>query len=302
MRPPVFTPVSFDDHALLDSGEGEKLERFGEVVLRRPDPQALWNRRLPATEWGRAHLTFVRESDRGGRWEAGPELPRSARGPEPSWTVAFGDATFRVQPTPFKHVGVFPEQATNWAWMLERASELERGAKLLNLFGYTGAASVLAAKAGMDVTHVDASRTATTAARDNAELSGLGQRGLRVVVEDALTFARREVRRERKYAGILVDPPHYGRGPKGEKWQFEDGISLLLDAAATLLDERGFLVLSTYAIGFSSLALWNLADGRRELEGGHLEAGELALPEEPRGDEEPRALPCGFCLRWRRGA
>ena len=166
--------------------------------------------------------------------------------------------------------------------------------RLLNLFGYTGAASVLAAQAGFAVTHVDASRASLDWARINAVASGLGERGLRLVHEDALGFARREVRRGSRYAGVLVDPPHYGRGPRGEKWRLEEGLAPLIEACGRLLDERGFLVLSTYAVGYSPLALVGLLD---ELEGGAVEAGELALPEEASG----RLLPSGFCARWSRG-
>ncbi len=197
-----------------------------------------------------------------------------------------------MRPTPFKHVGLFPEQATNWAWVAERRTLLgvERP-RLLNLFGYTGLASVLALRHGFEVTHVDASRMALTWARENARLSGCEDGAMRVVLEDAPRFAQRELRRGASYHGILLDPPHYGRGPKGEKWQFERAIAPLIETCSGLLAERGFLVLSTYAIGTSPLALGGLLG---DLEGGEVEAGELALPEEDGG----RRLPAGFCARW----
>jgi 23S rRNA (cytosine1962-C5)-methyltransferase len=289
--PTTFDHPEFPDYALLDSGNGEKLERFGPVTLRRPDPQALWRPRDDPARWS-ADLSFERESDRGGSWRLGPDAPRAARGPSPEWTMAFEGATFVVRPTPFKHVGLFPEQAANWVWAAERARLLPPGAEILNLFGYTGAASVLAARAGLTVTHVDASKQSVAWARENAQRSGLGERELRVVVDDALSFARREVRRGRRYAGIFVDPPHYGRGPRGEKWQFETGIAPLLEAVRELLAERAWVVLSTYAIGYSPLALYNMVS---ELEGGRTEVGELALPEDGPGG---RRLPCGFCARW----
>jgi len=295
MEPPIFEMPDFPGYALLDSGNGEKLERFGTVVLRRPDPQALWRPQREDKEWASAHLSFIRESDRGGRWQAHRDAPREARGKEPSWTVPFGNARFVIRPTPFKHVGLFPEQAANWMFLQERGEAMGSGAGLLNLFGYSGAASVLAAQAGFEVTHVDASRASLNWTSENAVASGLGERALRIVHEDALAFAQREARRGKKYAGILLDPPHYGRGPKGEKWQFEELFASLLEAVAELLDERSFLVLSTYAIGYSPLAFHNLLS---ELEGGEVAAGELALREEP-GD---RLLPCGFCARWWRGA
>jgi 23S rRNA (cytosine1962-C5)-methyltransferase len=290
VQPAVFEPCPFPDHALLDSGEGEKLERFGELVLVRPDPQALWRRRLGAREWKRADLVFVRESDRGGRWQ-GP-----AKRPVPEgWPLRFDGARFLARPTPFKHVGVFPEQAPNWRWMLEKLEKAGNGARVLNLFAYTGVASLLARRAGAEVTHVDASRLALAWARENAELSQLGEEGFRWVLEDALAFARREVRRGTRYTGILLDPPHYGRGPKGEKWQLETSLVPLLEACRDLLEEKAFLVLSSYAVGYTALSFWNLL---AELEEGALEAAELVLREEGPGG---RTLPCGFSARWSRG-
>ena len=190
MQPAVFEPVPWSAHALVDSGEGQKLERYGEFLLARPDPQALWRRRADARAWQRADLAFVRESDRGGRWESA----RKAAPPE-GWELSFDAARFLVRPTPFKHVGVFPEQAPNWRWMQARLAAAGSGARVLNLFAYTGVASLLARAAGAEVTHVDASRTTLAWARENAELSGLGEAGWRWVLDDALTFARREVRR-----------------------------------------------------------------------------------------------------------
>ena len=298
LRPALFPPVPLADYALLDSGGGEKLERFGEVVLVRPDPQALWRPRRDAAAWRAADLRFVRESDRGGRWEARPGAHPAARGAAPSWQVQAGEARLHIRPTPFKHVGLFPEQAANWEWVEKYGAPLlADGPRLLNLFGYTGAASLGAARAGWHVTHVDASKASIAWARENAALSQVPEDRLRFLVDDALAFARREVRRGTRYAGILLDPPHYGRGPKGEKWQFETGIAPLLEACAALLAERSFLILSSYAIGYSPLAFVNLLD---DFEGGTVEAGELALLEESEGSPA-RHLPCGFCARWSRG-
>lgn len=295
MRPAVFPPVPFQDHALLDSGGAEKLERFGPVVLRRPDPQALWRPALPEAEWRRADLTFVRESDRGGRWEARGGAHAFAASANPSWTVAFGRGRFHVRPTPFKHVGLFPEQAPNWELVsaLRARFGVERP-RLLDLFGYTGAASVLAALDGYEVTHVDASKTSLAWARENAALSGLAADAVRWVLDDALAFAKREARREKRYHVVLLDPPHFGRGPKGETWRFEEGIAPLVDAVRELLEERACVVLSTYAIGCSPLTLWNQLESFGE---GRREAGELALRSQRGGHE----LPCGFCARWSRG-
>jgi len=286
----IFEQPVFEDYELIDSGNGRKLERFGHRILDRPDPQALWEP-SSSESWERADLRFERESDRGGRWERPSRTV--ARPTEAQWPVAFGEARLLIRPTPFKHVGLFPEQASNWVWVAEELERMGERPRLLNLFGYTGAGSVLAAKAGARVTHVDASRTTLAWVRDNLELSGLPADGIRIVLEDALRFVRREVRRGARYAGILIDPPHYGRGPKGEKWRFEFDIQALIREASKLLAENSFLVLSTYAIGFSALSLYGLL---AELEGGRARTGELALVE-TRGD---RLLPCGSCARWQR--
>lgn len=302
LSPQVFPAPPFPDHALLDSGHGRKLERFGEVELARPDPQALWRPRLPEAAWDRADLTFERESDRGGRWRPHPDLAPHLRGDDATWSIGFSGARLLVRPTPFKHVGVFPEQAANWALVTDVVRRL-RGAlpeppRVLNLFGYTGAASVLAAREGAAVTHVDASRASLTWATQNAEASELGRSAMRLICDDALGFAAREVRRGSTYHVVLLDPPHYGRGPKGEVWRFEEGFAPLLEAVSQLLAERALLVLSTYAIGYSPLAFTNVL---AELPGGCVEAGELALTEEARPGLPSRRLPAGFCARWWRG-
>lgn len=300
--PAVFPHPRLVDHELLDSGAGEKLERFGPVVLRRPDPQALWRRRLAEREWQAAHLAFERDPRSGGqrgRWKVGPSAPSQAQGAPPCWRVRCGeDAVCLVKPTPFKHVGLFPEQAANWAWIRSAVSRLgaERP-RLLNLFGYTGTASLLALRAGYEVTHVDASKTSLAWARENLAASGLARDAMRVLLEDALGFVRREERRGARYHAILLDPPHHGRGPKGERWQFEEHLAPLVEGCRALLEERSLLILSTYAIGSSPLAFANLL---AELPGGRVEAGELALPESSASGAS-RLLPCGFCARFWRG-
>ncbi|HED65141.1 MAG TPA: SAM-dependent methyltransferase [Planctomycetes bacterium] len=296
LEPAVFVHPAFPDHALLDSGGGEKLERFGRFTLVRPDPQAIWSRARPEL-WERADLVFERTSDRGGRWKARSGAPKSLRGENAGWRIEYRGAGIEIRPTPFKHVGLFPEQAANWEWIRERSARLERSAgrpRLLNLFGYTGVASVLAARSGLEVTHVDASRTSLSWMRDNMTASGLAPDAIRILREDALEFVRREVRRGARYEAVLLDPPHYGRGPRGEKWVFEERIAQLLGACARLLTDRSLLVLSSYAIGTSPLAMANLLG---ELGEGEVEAGELALPEEG----GTRLLPCGFTARWSRG-
>ncbi len=302
MRPAAFAHPPFPDHALLDSGEGERLESFGPVVLRRPDPQALWRQRLPRERWDAAHLSFRRDPESGGRrgtWVTSADAPAQARGRAPVWTVRWRSATCLVRPTPFKHVGLFPEQAANWAWIEAAAANLgSQRPRLLNLFGYTGVASIVALRAGFEVTHVDASRSSLSWARENLKASGLAGDSVRVLLEDALSFARRELRRGARYQGVLLDPPHHGRGPKRERWQLEEQLAPLIEACAGLLGEQSFLVLSTYAVGCSPLAFANLLD---QLPGGQVEAGELALPEAGAGNAPRRQLPCGFCARFWRG-
>lgn len=299
MQPGVYRQPPFPDHALLDSGGGEKLERFGALVLRRPDPQALWRPRLGPADWSAADLSFERESDRGGRWIPRPGAQAAARAREPEWEVGFGPARFVLRPTPFKHVGLFPEQAATWRLLAELGTSFGAAApRLLNLFGYTGAASIVAAQAGFVVTHVDASRQSLAWLGENAARSGLGERAIRVLLEDALAFARREARRGSRYEVVLVDPPSYGRGPKGEKWELESGLAPLVEALSELVGERALVVLSTYAVGHSPLSLANLL---AELPAGRIEAGELALREQAQAPSAPRWLPAGFCARWSRG-
>jgi len=291
----AFPHPGFSSYQLVDSGNGEKLERFGEILLRRPDPQALWRPALGADAWREADGRFIRESDRGGRWEG--RVPKV-------WEIAIqldekifsGDAVnILIQPTPFKHVGIFPEQSANWEFVEAQRRALAAGGvaepKLLNLFGYTGVASLLAAAQGWEVTHCDASKVSMDWAAENAKLSGLEGK-IRWMLEDVTRYVAREQRRGNEYHGILLDPPHYGRGPKGEKWQFETGIAPMLQNCGELLAGMpgAFLVLSTYAIGYSPLAFENML---QEIPNMKVQTGELALPEE----KSRRLLPCGFCAR-----
>lgn len=304
VQPARYPFPGFPDYALLDSGGGEKLERYGGVRVRRPDPQALWRRRLDEAAWRAADLSFERDPRSGGRrgrWLPREGAPPELRAAEPRWTVRWRDAVCQLRPTPFKHLGLFPEQAANWDWIAARAGGL--GAlrpRLLNLFGYTGVASIVAVRAGYEVTHVDASRSSLAWARENARVSGLEETAFRVVLEDARAFCAREARRGARYEAVLLDPPHHGRGPKGEVWQLEDHLAELLQSCARLLSERCVLVLSAYAFGTSPLALANLLG---DLPAGDVEAGELALPEDSgEGSAPARWLPCGFCARYSRGA
>ena len=285
-----FNHPAFDSYQLLDSGDSEKLERFGDYVLRRPDPQALWRPTLESKVWEAADYKFVRESDRGGSWVTADNAPKS-------WDIKVNGASLRISPTPFKHVGLFPEQSSNWEWVADQRHKMRdiSKPKLLNMFAYTGAASVLAAQDGWQVTHVDAARPSLDWAAQNAAQSGLSEKSVRWMFDDCLKFAQREVRRGNKYHGILLDPPHYGRGPKGEKWQFEEHIAPLLDACRQLLSpvKNSFVVISTYAIGYSPLVFENML---RDFGDGKVNSGELWLPHK----DSDRRLPCGFCARYSR--
>ncbi len=226
----LLVPARWADYALLDSGAGAKLERFGPYRFVRPESGAIWPRTLPEREWAAADGVFATADEEGaGRWEF--RRPVDAR-----WVMRYGELRFWVQPTAFRHLGVFPEQASQWDWMIGLIRGARRPIKVLNLFGYTGLATLAAAAAGASVTHVDASQKAMAWARENQTLSGLADRPIRWLVDDALKFVRREVRREARYDGLIIDPPKFGRGPKGELWKLEESLPELLDACRSLLE------------------------------------------------------------------
>ncbi|MBO7300616.1 MAG: class I SAM-dependent methyltransferase [Tidjanibacter sp.] len=252
--PELLTPV-WEDYELIDSGDFEKLERFGKYITRRPEPQAIWQKSLSEEEWRRlATASFRREggSEERGRWSLSPHQPEQWR---ISQRVGDRKITLRLGLTSFKHVGVFPEQAENWNFIFDSVKGLQKGGiqrpKVLNMFAYTGGASLAAAVAGAEVTHVDSVKQCISWARENMEESRI--EGIRWVVEDALKFARREVKRGHRYEGIILDPPAYGRGPEGEKWVLEQNIAEMLSLCAELLQEGGFLVLNLYSMGLSAL-------------------------------------------------
>lgn len=265
----------WSDYALLDSGGGRKLERFGRYRVDRPEPQAMWSRRLPDKDWASADAVFVGDSEEGdGRW-------RFRDGALETWKTGYRDVAFHGRFTPFRHVGFFPEQAPHWDWMLERLAGRGR-ARLLNLFGYTGVASLLAAAAGAEVTHVDASKKAIGFARENQALAGLQDKPIRWIVDDAVKFAAREGRRGRRYDGILIDPPKFGRGPKNETWQlFENLPEMLRLCREILAPENAFLILTAYAVRASFLSLHELC-AEVFPEAGQ-ESGELVLREQGGG-------------------
>lgn len=290
--PVVLRTRAWANYALLDSGGGRKLERFGPYTVVRPEPQCVW---APADEaaWARADATFDpsggAEDEEGGRW-------RFRREGEPGpFPLVWGGVRFKGRFTAFRHLGFFPEQAANWGWLDGAVRGMPRGAKVLNLFGYTGVASLVCAAAGAAVTHVDASKRAVGWARENAALSGMETLPTRWIVEDAKKYVGREVRRGSRYHGIILDPPKYGRGPGGETWKlFEDLPGMLADCVQLLEPEAGFLLLNGYAERLSGLSLAHALGGALSERGGRVEWGELALEEE-RG---ARGVGLSFFARW----
>ncbi len=280
---------AWGDYALVDSGQGRKLERYGRYTVVRPEPQCVWEPR-DAAAFDRADALFDPQGeDDDGRWRFGGK-------PIDAFPLSWGDVRFTARFTPFRHLAFFPEQAANWAWVDQRIRARKRPTRILNLFGSTGVASLVCSAAGADVTHVDASKKSVAWARENAELSGLADRPIRWIVEDARRYAARERKRGSLYDGIILDPPKYGRGPTGEVWRlFEDLPGLLEDCAAILEPDAEFLLLNAYAARISGLSLAHLMDQATAGRAGRIDWGELALAEE--GDDA-RAIGLSFFARW----
>ncbi len=281
------------DYELLDASDGERLERWGKYVLIRPDPQVIWKgiRRHPA--WEKADASYRRSSTGGGAW-CENDLPER-------WQCRVGGHLFTVRPMGFKHTGLFPEQAVNWAWIedLVKKRKNEKGAvSVLNLFAYTGGATVAAASAGASVVHVDAAKNMVQTAKDNMALNGLGEAPCRYIVDDCMKFVLREARRGNRYDAILMDPPSYGRGPKGETWHLEDSIHELIRASAALLsDDPLFFLVNSYTTGLSGSAVsYLLAEEITPRFGGSVTSDEIGIPVRQTG----RPLPCGFSTRWQK--
>lgn len=286
----MFLANTWTDYEVLDTGGGEKLERWGSVILRRPDPQVIWPASDPVL-WKKAQAHYHRSEKGGGQWEFIDQLPDR-------WVIAHRDLKFYVRPTGFKHTGLFPEQAANWVWMesLCKARAVQgKVPRILNLFGYTGGATLACAAAGAIVTHVDAARGMVNWARENRELSRLPETSCRWIVEDALAFVRREIRRGSQYDGILMDPPSYGRGPGGEVWKLEDELYGLCETCAQALSDTPlFFLINSYTTGFQASVLSNilrLCVGAKHQ--GTIDAQELCLPVATGG-----VLPCGASGRW----
>jgi 23S rRNA (cytosine1962-C5)-methyltransferase len=273
----------WDDWGLIDCGHGQKLERYGSVTVARPEPQAMW---APARDDWDPDATFVPGSDEegGGRWVQHRPVPRQ-------WELSRGAVRFHASLTPFRHLGFFPDMAPQWDWMRERSAD----ADVLNLFGYTGVGTLLLSDAGARLVHVDASKKSVEGGKENALLSGMSDRPIRWIVDEAGKFTAREVRRERRYDGILLDPPKFGRGPEGEVWRLEEHLAPLLADCRKLLDaDSRFLVLTVYAVRMSALSIGELLRQLTADLGGNIECGEMAVREEARG----LLLPTAIFARW----
>lgn len=289
MKLVTLTGEPWSDYGLIDSGHGRKLERYGAYRFIRPEPQAMW---APAAADWDAHAEFVPGSDEdgGGRWEYWKPTPREG------WPLAWREVRFTAQTTPFRHLGFFPDMAPVWDWMRGRIEGMD-APECMNLFGYTGVGSLALAAAGAKVTHVDASKKSVMEGKANAQLSGMADKPIRWMIDDAMKFTAREVRRGRRYDGIILDPPKWGRGPNGEVWKLEEGLPGLIDDVAKLLDaDSRFLFLTVYAVRMSALAIGELVRQAMAGKGGTVEAGELTVREEARGLE----LPTAIFARWSR--
>lgn len=293
--PEILVADGWADYALLDSGDGRKLERFGRLVLDRPDSQAIWRPSLPAARWAAVDARFLagREEEGSGRWETG-----SGAAPSP-WPIEYGPVRIEAQLTAFRHLGIFPEQRVHWDRVADTIAGRAGDTTLLNLFGYTGMASLLPAAAGAKVTHVDASKKAIAWARANQEMSGLSAAPIRWICDDAARFAAREVRRGSRYDVIVLDPPKYGRGPKNEVWRLEEQLPQLLADCRALMDAgSSMLVLTAYATHLSMLTLQRLVETAFADLPGRIAVGEMALREEA----TDRLLPTSLYVRWSRDA
>ncbi len=273
------------DYECIDTANGEKLERWGDVILCRPDPQVIWDTKASPELWKTADAHYHRSSSGGGKWEYRREIPEQ-------WVVRYKNLAFNIKPMGFKHTGLFPEQAVNWDYMMDKISA-RKGAKVLNLFAYTGGATVACAKAGAAVTHVDASKGMVQWAKENAKLSGLQDAPIRYLVDDCMKFVEREIRRGNKYDAILMDPPSYGRGPGGEVWKIEDSICQFVRRCTLLLsDDPLFFIINSYTTGLAPTVLINLM--KMCLPDGKTQSSEIGL----KITSSDMVLPCGATCRW----
>jgi len=277
------------DYELIDTGNGEKLERWGKYILRRPDPQIIWPINGNGKLWSKADAHYHRSSSGGGKWEFKKKLPER-------WQISYKGMSFHIEPTGFKHTGLFPEQAVNWDWIIDKIRSAKRPIKVLNLFAYTGGATVAAAFAGASVCHVDAAKGMVQWAKENISLSGFSDRPVRFIVDDVIKFVQREKRRENFYDAIIMDPPSYGRGPKGEIWKIEDELYPLVELCMDVLSKEPlFFLINSYTTGFSPIVVENILKmtiGKKYK--GIVSSGEVGIPVSSTG----LVLPCGIFGRW----
>ena len=277
------------DYEIIDMADGEKLERWGDITLIRPDPQIIWKEKSKPELWKNANARYNRSSSGGGAWTYNKKVPES-------WQVKYKDLVFNVKPMGFKHTGLFPEQAVNWDWMISKIRESGRKEiKVLNLFAYTGGATVACSYAGAQVVHVDSSKGMVSWAKENAESSGLKDKPIRYIVDDVRKFVEREIRRGNKYDAIIMDPPSYGRGKNGEVWQFENNIADLVQLCKDVLSDKPlFFLINSYTTGISSKVLENILYLKLNRKDGKLSSGEIGLPMK----DSKLVLPCGIYGRW----
>lgn len=283
-----------EEYELIDSGQGEKLERYGPYILRRPDPEALWMKSKNLDAWDRADLKFVRTGIKTNlsRAKAGWIIKE---GTPKNWNIKFGNLIFSIRPTSFKHTGLFPEQLSNWQWTEKLITKRSKPISVLNLFGYTGGATLAAAKAGAEVCHVDGSKTAVEWARINAKLSSLEDAPIRWIVDDVLIFLKREIKRGRKYDAIIMDPPSFGHGPKDELWKIEEHFLELMKLCHDILsDDPLFVIINGYTAGYSAIAYENNLKDMMKGHKGKIEIGELVIEQ----IDSEILLPCGIFARW----
>jgi len=281
----------WQDYKLLDATDGYRLESWGGVILVRPDPQVVWKFDKRSSMWDKAHAVYHRSTKGGGEWEYRKKFPAE-------WNIRYDNMTFKVTPTGFKHTGIFPEQATNWDEYAKMIAKEGRELNILNLFGYTGGATLACAAAGAKVCHVDASKGVVAWGKENAQLSGLGDKPIRWIVDDCIKFVQREIRRGNKYDGIIMDPPSYGRGPNGEVWKLEDNIFQLLQLCSQILsDDPLFVAVNSYTTGVSPSVMEYMLDVlMRDRYKGKVSAQEIGLKVESTG----MALPCGSTAFWKK--
>ena len=279
------------DYKILDMADGQKLEKWGNIILSRPDPQIIWKEKTFPSKWKEANATYHRSKTGGGSWEYHKKLPEQ-------WQIKYKDLTFNIKPMNFKHTGLFPEQAVNWDWMISKIKNSNREIKVLNLFAYTGGATVACASAGASVCHVDSSKGMVTWAKENVTSSGLADKPVRYIIDDVVKFVNREIRRENKYDAIIMDPPSYGRGANGEVWQFENNLYDLVDLCTKVLSDNPlFFLINSYTTGISSKVLENILNLTISKKfKGKTSSGEIGLPME----NSKLVLPCGIYGRWER--